>query len=174
MAKLLKIDAKSSRELRDLITTLAVIDKPIAAAARAQSRMVIQPEWQKGLREHSNTRMEVRAIAATGRAAVSDRNVLLEAGGIKGNFSGGFDPRQSIKAVEFGADRAAKKTYSRKSKNGGKHQVTRRTKAQFRLPRRGGYVAYPTAANLIPRIARLWIQTSVREIHEQLERISGK
>ena len=32
-----------------------------------------------------------------------------------------------------------------------------------------GYVVYPAAAEAIPRIASLWVQTAVRTLHELVE-----
>jgi hypothetical protein len=40
--------------------------------------------------------------------------------------------------------------------------VTRNTHAQFRGPRRKGYVFYPAAQEMIPRLASLWVQTVVK------------
>jgi hypothetical protein len=58
--------------------------------------------------------------------------------------------------VEFGA--AHKKvTYTRDG-----HRVTRNTTAQFKGRRRAGYVFYPAAKKMIPRLASLWVQTVVK------------
>jgi len=48
----------------------------------------------------------------------------------------------------------------------------RRLGTRYRLPRRGGYVAYPAAGDSIPRFASLWVQTAIRTIHETVERVA--
>jgi hypothetical protein len=58
--------------------------------------------------------------------------------------------------VEFGG-LGKKKRYMRKGQ-----PVTRNTTAQFRGRRTQGYVFYPAAREMIPRLARLWVQTVVK------------
>ena len=42
------------------------------------------------------------------------------------------------------------------------HKVTRNTTAQFKQRNMKGYVFYPAAREMIPRLARLWVQTVVK------------
>ena len=48
---------------------------------------------------------------------------------------------------------------------------TRRRGNRFGPPAKTGHVAYPAARDAIPRIASLWVQTAVRTIHEQIEKV---
>ncbi|AZS39981.1 MULTISPECIES: hypothetical protein [Microbacterium] len=173
-APILRIDARTYAPLRDLITVLKRADKDIAKSIRGQSKRVIEPEWKKGLAERASTKMQQRTIVGTARVAVSDQNVTLRSGATKGGFKGGFDPRNPnhFYAVESGSNREQFTTYKRRAKKGGTFEVKRRTRRQFLLPRARGYVAGPTAQNLIPRVFRLWAQTAVRELAESIEEVS--
>jgi hypothetical protein len=65
-------------------------------------------------------------------------------------------PKQDYAPAEFGANHK-KKAYRRKG-----HVVTRNTTAQFKPRNMKGYVFYPAAREMIPRLASLWVQTVVK------------
>jgi hypothetical protein len=47
--------------------------------------------------------------------------------------------------------------------------VTRNTTAQFKPRNRSGYVFYPAAKEMIPRLASLWVQTVVKTFADIFE-----
>lgn len=133
---------------------------------RAHTRPVAEPVWREAVLGNTTTRLEVRTLADTSRVAVTDQNVMLRSATV-GKV--GKVPASVLAAgAEFGADPNKQIKSSRKGT-----PYTRRRGAQFRRPRRGGYVVYPAAREVIPRIASLWIQTAIRTMHEVLEQKGG-
>jgi hypothetical protein len=163
------IDINQSKELQAAVLGLRRASKAYQSEVRKQTRTALLPEWQKGLNERAESRVEHRVLASTGRVKMSNQNVRLSSATVGRKLSGGLDPKTMSAAVEFGADRNKKVTYSARSRKGKTYQVTRRTRSQFRSPQRGGYVVYPTAKALIPRFASLWVQTVVRTFHDGIE-----
>ncbi|RJT89815.1 hypothetical protein D6T64_05630 [Cryobacterium melibiosiphilum] len=109
-------------------------------------------------------------MVRTARVQVSDQNIKLKSGSLTKKLSGGLPVSEGAPVAEFGTKQDKKTTYARKSKGGGSHQVTRRTRHAFKPLNRKGYVVYPAAAEMIPRIASLWVQTTIRTFYEALER----
>lgn len=140
---------------------------------------MVAPEWSRAVNEHATTRLEHKVLAQTARVAVSDRNVQLKSAQLSRPISKrpGRDPMRPSEhwaSVEFGADRNQTNSYqsNRTSREHGRRFFdvkNRHTTRQLRRPNRRGYVVYPAAANIIPRIASLWAQTAARTIHEAFE-----
>lgn len=125
-----------------------------AKATRKYSKSVIQPEWKKGLAAHAPAaKIFQTRLVRPSAAYITDTGVKLVAG--KGDL---------VRQTEFGAAREHRTTYRRKG-----YPVTRRTQRQFYNYRARGYVVYPTAEEMIPRIAALWVQTIYRTVHEVIE-----
>jgi len=131
---------------------------------RKHTKPVVEPVWQEAVRGRVQTRMQARVLSDSARVAVSDQNVMLRSAGA-GRLSSGVERSRIYPGVEFGANRDAVGTAtSTKGK-----RYPRRTRRQFQLPRRKGYVVFNAAREVIPRIASLWVQTAVRTLHEKLE-----
>lgn len=167
---MLRIDVKASRELQAVLLAVRQVPKELQAQIRQQTKAMLAPEWQKAMREHAQTRLEHRVLADTARVSVSNQNVRISAAGLKKSATSGLNPSVVGRAVEFGANRESYSTYSRKSGKGGTHKVKRRTRRHLRPANGSGYVFYPAAANIIPRLAALWVQTTVRTLAEAFER----
>jgi hypothetical protein len=117
------------------------------------------------------TRLESRAFGNTARIAVSNQNITLSVASVGKPLSGGLNPRSQAHVVEFGADRSTVVSYEARSARGTNYTVNkRRTRAMLRPKKKTGYVFYPTIKDVIPRIASLWIQTTVRSFYEALEK----
>jgi hypothetical protein len=156
----LSIDVYESRELQAVILSIRRADREIKKQIRQQTQKTLLPEWKKAL-EH-------RVLVDTGRIKMSDQNVRMSSATVGRKLSGGLDPKTQAHAVEFGGDRAARHTYE-VARNGKTFRVNRRTSAQLRPRRRNGYVVYQSAEQMIPRFAGLWVQTTVRTMHDALE-----
>ncbi|MDJ0336438.1 hypothetical protein QMG83_14520 [Salinibacterium sp. G-O1] len=128
-----------------------------------QTKVLGTPEWTRELAQQASTRLEHRVIVGTARVNASNQNVQLAAAGT-GRVRRGVKAVDLAAPVEFGANRNQVKTYRRRSKNGGTHEVTRHTSNQLRWRKRTGHVFYPATARFVPRIASLWAQTVVRTI----------
>jgi hypothetical protein len=164
----LSIDVYESRELQAVILSIRRADREIKKQIRQQTQKTLLPEWKKALAEHAETRLEHRVLVDTGRIKMSDQNVRMSSATVGRKLSGGLDPKTQAHAVEFGGDRAARHTYE-VARNGKTFRVNRRTSAQLRPRRRNGYVVYQSAEQMIPRFAGLWVQTTVRTMHDALE-----
>lgn len=166
----MRISVYTSNELQGLILRLKATDRETRKRIRQVTKAAAGPIWQQSLAEHVSTRLEAAVLVKTGRVRVSDQNVTLSAATIGRKLSGGLDPKQEYHEVEFGAvDREAYRRYEATSSRGRPYTVNRRTKRQLRARNRKGYVVYPAAAEAIPRLASLWVQTTVRTLHEQIE-----
>lgn len=156
----MRLDVRRSPVLTALIQTLATIPNEVAKQNRAHSKAVIVPEWKKGLAERApGERVFHERLVAPSTAYVSDRNVKL-IGGANGKF-----PRET----DFGARREEFTEYTGRRK-GRSFPVRRRTQRQFWHFVKSGRVVWPTASDLIPRILSLWAQTTIRTIHESIEK----
>lgn len=165
----LGIDIYESRELQAAVLGLRRASKDMQSQVRKQTREKLLPEWQKGLAERAETRLEHRVLVDTGRVKMSNQNVRLSSATVGRKLSGGLDIKTQYAAVAFGVDRAKTTTYEGRSRKGKTYRATRHTRAQLRPRRRNGYVAYPAAKALIPRFASLWVQTVVRSFYDGIE-----
>lgn len=163
-----RISVFNSRELQAVLVAMKALDRDTKKHIRRELKSMAEPEWKEAVAANAEGRLEQRVLASTARVAVSDQNVQLKSAAIGRSMSGGAKPSEIYGPVEFGSG-LRKTTYSRRSKNGGSHKVTRTTGRQFRPPTRSGWVVYPAAARLIPRIAALYVQTLVRGVHEAFE-----
>lgn len=162
---MLRIDVRSSRELQAVILSIRQANKTVQAEIRRHTKPMVQTEWRSALAQESLTRFENRVLVDTARVAVSNQNVKLKAGGLARRLRGGGRVRELAAQAEFGAGLSWATTRSRKGR-----EYQRRSGDQFRPYNKSGYVAYPAAARIIPRLAALWVQTAVRTMHEAFER----
>lgn len=166
----MRISVWNSRELQATLLALRGFDRDLKKEIRVRTKAIAQPEWQKAVAQHANTKLEQRVLAQSARVQVSDQNVMLQSARVGRALSGGLKPSANYHAVEFGGDQRAKSTYSATSKKGKRFSVTRRTRAQLRPRNKTGYVVFPAAADMIPRLAALWVQTTVRTFYEAIEK----
>lgn len=152
----MNLDAERSPALRATIQTLAMLPREMRKQIRQHTKGVVQPEWKRALSDEApSARIFHERLVGPSAAYVSDRNIKLRAG-----RAGSF-PRET----EFGAYREEFNEYTAR---GGR--VTRRTQRQFWHFNPRGHVVFPAAARIIPRIGALWAQTTVRTIHELIEK----
>lgn len=143
----MRISAFSSEELGAVLTRLQSLDKDVAKTIRTETKQVVAPLWKEAVLGNSQTRLEVRVLGDTATAAVSDRNVTLNAAGKGGKLRGGATPPLLAAGTEFGSSHYK----------------------QFGRRRRRGPV-YTAVAQVVPRAASLWIQTVVKMTHNAFER----
>lgn len=160
-----RISVFRSPELQGVILALKGMDRELASQVRKHTRSMLTPTWKESLAQHSITRMENRVLVDTARTTVSDQNVTLSAGGLSKRLSGGAKAYELAPLVEFGTD--PRRTTKATSPTGTEYR--RAYGSRFRARNRKGYVAYPAAADEIPRLAALWVQTVVRTFNELIE-----
>lgn len=164
----MRITVFGSRELQAVILALKTLDKDTRSEIRKHTKAMATTEWGKALNEEASTDLERAVLVATGRVRVSDQNVTLTSATVGRRLAGGLEPKRDAAAVEFGSGPALV-TYQATSRRGNRFTVRRNTRAQLRPRNKKGYVVYPAAASIIPRIASLWIQTAARTIFDKLE-----
>lgn len=168
----LRISVFASKELQQTIAILKGVDKDISKEIRTHIRSITSAEWAEAVRGRTSNAQEVKVLANTARVLVSNQNITLRAGHIGKALSGGAKPSDIARPVEFGAPQNTVNTYTARSRKGKTFTVTRHTNRQFRGPSRSGYVVYPAASKIIPRIASLFVQTTIRTFFEGFERAS--
>lgn len=164
----MRISVFSSPELQAAILGMKSLEREVRKQTRQGIKAMAQPAWQESVNGNTVTRLEARVLGATARAAVSDQNVQLQSARIGRSLSGGAKPADIVAGAEFGAGARARRIDAT-SKRGKPYRYTRITTAQFRRRNRSGYVVYPAAAQTIPRIASMVVQTVVRSFHEAIE-----
>lgn len=164
----MRISIFASKELQAVAGAMRSLDRETKKRIRQETKDMAAKEWAREVAETASTRLEHRVLVKTARVRVSDQNVSLSSASIGRSLSGGLKPSESFAAVEFGADQK-KVTYTARSRRGRSFRVTRNTRGQLRPRNSKGYVVYPAAANIIPRIASLWVQTVMRTTYEALE-----
>lgn len=166
---MLRVSAYSSRELLLVLRGLRNVDKETKKHLRSNLKGMALEAWKQALARHADTRLEHRVLVDTARVRVSDQNVRLTSASLSRSLTGGLKPSQSYGPVEFGASPRPGATESVRNKKGTQFERTRDPNRPFKKPNRRGYVVYPSAASVIPRILAMYVQTFVRAIHEALE-----
>lgn len=156
---MLRVSAYSSRELLTVLRGLRSLDRDTKKHLRANLRPMVTKVWQDALAQRASTNLERRVLVDTARVRVSDQNVRLTSASLSRSLSGGLKPSESFGPVEFGAGPVEAPTA----------RGRRNVHAPFRPSNRRGYVVYPAAAAVIPRVLAMFVQTFVRAIHEALE-----
>jgi hypothetical protein len=168
-----RISVWESAELQALLLALRGFDRALKKEIRQRTKAIAQPEWQKAVAERAERVTEQRVLAQTARVQVSDQNVTLRSAAIGRGLSHGLKPQQGYGGIEFGGNPDATSTYTATSSKGKSFSVTRRTRRHLRPRKKSGYVVFPAAAQMIPRLASLWAQTAVRTFHETIERATN-
>lgn len=155
------------RALQAVTLAFKTLDRSLQRDIRRATTQTMNPEWRAAVSERASTTMDQLVIARGARISGGNPPKAIAASSSR-SLSGGLVPRDSWAGFEFGAN-PRRKTYRRKSRNGGSHNVTRNTTAQ--LPRRNakGRVAFPAVADIGPRLASLFVQIVVRRVHEAAE-----
>ena len=172
------IDVRSSDQLKAVILSIRSAPKNIQQNIKQFAKADIVPAWQEELAQQGATPLQQRLLVDTGRATVTNTTVNLRAGGVNAKVSGGLSTdyvspygSASYKAAEFGANQyLTVPHYQSRSKRGRPYVVHgRHTQHQFEAPNKDGYIVYPAARKVIPRVAALWVSTVVRTMHEAFE-----
>ncbi|MGG7509436.1 hypothetical protein [Plantibacter sp. YIM 135249] len=162
------LSVTKSRELQAVILALKQMQTGLRRSIFKATRSAIVPEWQQELRANATTSLEERVIAGGARADVTAERVTLKAAQSTRKLSGGASPRDLGHAVEFGA-KWRRGQVEATSSAGKPYRYSRVLNKQLKPRRSAGYSAWPAATRLAPRFAALWVQTTVRILHEAFE-----
>lgn len=160
----MRIDIRGSQELKDVALALSGMDAPLRRYLRALTKSKMVQPWLGEMNKRASTTLEQRVLASTATIATSDQNVRITSANKGRRLSGGLDPRTEYAAIEFGANREKMTSYVRQG-----HRVKRHTARQLRGRRTSGYVFYPAAREMIPRLASLWVQTVIKGLSNVFE-----
>lgn len=162
------LDVRGSEELQAVILALRQMDRTIRRNIFKYSRQAIAPDWKQEIAASSTTDLEQKVLLSGARADVSADRVRLVAATSKRKMRGGASPADIGHAVEFGAPwRRAE--ISATSSKGKRYGYTRTVNKQFKPRRARGHVAYPIAMRNVGRYASMWVQITVRAMHEAVE-----
>lgn len=133
----------------------------------SHTKRIADPVWKEETRGHALSRLQQRVLAGTSRVGVSGLSMSLRSGG-GGRLSSGTLTGLLARAVEFGANFARKVTV--RNRKGTTFQ--RRIGERFGSANRRGNTVIPAARAVIPRMASLIVQTTIRTVHELREKVS--
>jgi hypothetical protein len=166
---MLRVSALSSRELLLVLRGLRNLDRETKKHLRRGLKQLAEQAWKELLSRNASNRLERAVLADSGRVRVSDQNVRLTSASLSRSLTGGLKPSEDYAPVEFGASPRPEATERVRSRRGNEFTRKRDPSKPFKSPNRRGNVVYPSAANIIPRILAMYVQTFVRAIHDALE-----
>ncbi|WP_262002227.1 hypothetical protein [Microbacterium sp. Mcb102] len=152
------------------LRSLAIAYRTFPAEVRKQinrhTKTEGQPIWKGEVAERAVTRIQHRALVDTAKVGVTNQNVFLRSA-TTGKLRSGAAASDLAAAAEFG--RPAQAPIATKSRKGKPYKRT--TGDLFGPRRKRGNVVFPAASESIARFAALWIQTTVRTLHELGEKV---
>jgi hypothetical protein len=163
----LGVDVFDARELQAALLAFKILPAEINAQTRKHTKKLVDVEWQAGLAKRAKSKIQRRALVGTAVSSVTNSKVQMKSA-TKGRY--GRVPASVVAAgAEFGANKELYTRYSRRSPGGGSHTVERRVMRHLSYRRPDGYVVYPTAKDLSPRIASMFVQTLIRTTAEAFD-----
>lgn len=163
------LSVNGSDQLKAAVLGLKAADRDIRNDINRSTRELLAPSWEKLLLDHAWSALDRAVIVKGGRIKPGNPPTAIAATS-KRKLSGGLVPVDRWHAIEFGADQSVETTYTRKSKRGGTHTVTRHTRTGLPARTPKGRVAYPAFAELAPRAVSLWVALIVRKFNEAAEK----
>lgn len=167
---LLSVSTKTSEALDATVKGLQLVDRNVQKHVRDATKELGQDEWSGLVNENlGDNNLQSTVLGDYNKLQASNQNVMLMSGASTRRMKGGATPADLARAEEFGANRNRRTAYRRRSRNGKPTDVFRHTTHQLMPLRRNGWAVYPAAADFIPRIASLWVQTAMRAIYDAFE-----
>lgn len=160
------LSAKGQPELRAASIALKRVDRSIRQDINAAMRQQGNAIWRDETTGRTRTSMDEAILTKGARVAAGNPPVLIAASSKRPiGRSRRLVPDKAWAAWEFGSDnRDAYSRYQRKSKNGGTHQVERRTMRGLPPRYRKGRVLYPAVQESAPRLAALLVKLVVSKV----------
>lgn len=153
-----------------VIYGLKLVERDVRNRINREARATLKPIWQQEIQKNlAGTDTFTARMIGKGLVSGGNPPVMRAATSRRPLRPGGLAPDTEGYLGEFGGYSASFSMYRRRSKNGGRHDVTRRTRLGLPRTERTGRVVYPAAAEAAPRMASLWVQTFVRAVYDALE-----
>ncbi|NNC10341.1 hypothetical protein HII28_00380 [Planctomonas sp. JC2975] len=167
---LLSVSTKTSEALDATVKGLQLLDKNVQTQIRQETKLLGQEEWTGLVARHlAGDSLQSTVLGETSKLQFSNQNVMLQSGASTRRMTGGATPAELARQEEFGANRNRLTAYRRRTRKGKTQQIIRHTTHPLMPIRRNGWTVYPAAAEFIPRIASLWVQTFMRTVYEAFE-----
>lgn len=165
----MRISAFGSKEIQAVILLMKPIKGSLATTIKRATKTAVGPVWEESVRGNAQPDpLSYRVLVATAKPRVTNTNVYLESGNSSKRVRGGATIRELVASQEFGSARDKVMTY--RSKRGGtSYSTTRHTQRQLPSRNAKGRIVYPALREAIPRLASLWVQTTIRTFQEILE-----
>jgi hypothetical protein len=169
------LSVNDADELRAVALGMKLIERDVKNSINRATRAELKPIWRQELDSHLAGKNTFTARILKGDRVSPGNPPTLYAATSRRGFGDNkrLNPAEHYYLGEFGARDTLYRRYSRKSENGGTHQVERRTNTGLPQLIRKGRVVYPAASQAIPRLASLWVQVYVRTVYEAAEGKSG-
>lgn len=159
---------KSRAEFRAAALAFRAADKDLRRAINKATRDAGNIIWRDEVARAASTKMD-RLVLVKGARIKAGNPAQAIGASSRRPLRDGLIPDKHYAGFEFGSRRRnAATTYTRRSKNGGTHKVTRRTREQLPgKPSQGtGRVIYKAWYRSGPRLVSLWTQTIFRHVYE--------
>jgi hypothetical protein len=167
MAGVGRISLLIDSPLRTVWLAFRGLEPDVRKQITAHTKRLAEPVWKEETRGHALSRLQQRVLAGTARVGVSGLDMTLRAGG-GGRLSSGTPTSLLTRAAEFGA--IPESTVNVRNRQG--TTFRRRMGTRFGPARRQGNTVIPAAREVIPRMASLVVQTTIRTVHELREKVS--
>jgi hypothetical protein len=167
MAGVGRISLLIDSPLRTVWLAFRGLEPDVRKQITSHTKRLAEPVWKEETSGHALSRLQQRVLAGTSRVGVSGLSMTLRAGGA-GRLSSGTPTSLIAHATEWGADPETKVTV--RNRKGTTFQ--RRMGTRFGGTRRQGNTVMPAARAVIPRMASLVVQTTIRTVHELVEKVS--
>ena len=165
------ISLEGNDELRAVALGMKVIEREVKNEINRATRAELKPIWQTELdASMAGTNTFTARLLRGSRVSPGNPPTLYAATSRRPiGPSKRLNPAEHYYLAEFGGRDSLYRTYTRRSENGGSHQVRRRTNTGLPQQIRAGRVVYPAASQAAPRLAALWTQVFVRTVYEASE-----
>ncbi len=152
----------------------AVVAAPKEIRSQIRSRVTeLRPAWRAAVSDEvgnsPHPKWASRLIAAPTRVQVSDNRIRTHVSASRPALSGGMNPRDNARQVEFGSNGNKRKSYTSRRQGTTYRIDSRRVNAQLAPRRARGATFFEAGREMIPRAYSFWAQTVFRTIAEALE-----
>lgn len=162
---------ESLAELRAVTLALKAADKDLKKKISQTTRETLNPIWRETLASNASSPLEQAVLVKGARVAAGNPPRLIAASSKRAAVKGStLVPDRYGRSFEFGTKNPnGYSTYTRKSRNGGSHQVKRRAARQLPEFKAQGRVIFPAVADTMPRMVSLWAGLIVKHIYDAFE-----
>lgn len=159
-----------AEELQAAVLAMKLADRDLRNDINRRARATMGPEWKAGLSQHLRGIPQQQVIVKGAKISTGNPpSITTATTKTKVGHGGGIIPVDQWPVWEYGVSQHYPHQYTRRSRSGRSHTVRRDVNAGAPPRRKNGYVIGPTLADLLPRLASLWVQTIVRTYMDALE-----